>query len=195
MLRQPASATASPEGSVDSFQLDERKSEYASGDPPTQENTEHQFLLPSVALDQPCTIASKPRNVASAVRSLGFSGGPIRRRYNHGWQLGYQCSSSYHSSLTSLVRHCFSRLRARAKRDMTVPGGMPAMTAISLYDNPSSSRRINTSRNSRGSSSIACLISWPLSLCNNSSSGSKASASVSCMFSSHHVVRSCGRFA
>src|SRR5215831_5330568 len=41
---------------------------------------------------------------------------------------------------------CCSRWRARAKRDMTVPSGTSAIAAMSLYDNPSSSRKIMASR-------------------------------------------------
>src|SRR4030095_2593278 len=52
-----------------------------------------------------------------------------------------------------------SRLRARARRDITVPGGRSVRAAISLYDRPSTSRRITTSRNSTGNSSKACLSS------------------------------------
>ena len=48
-----------------------------------------------------------------------------------------------------------NRSRARARRDMTVPSGTPVTSPISLYDIPSSSRRMMTSRNSRGSSSMA----------------------------------------
>src|SRR5438034_10971437 len=49
------------------------------------------------------------------------------------------------------ARRSSSRLRARARRDMTVPIGTPVMDEISLYDNPSSSRRMIASRNSDGS--------------------------------------------
>src|SRR5437899_1834135 len=50
-----------------------------------------------------------------------------------------------------------SRLRARARRDITVPSGRSARSAISLYDRPSNSRRITTSRYSTGNSSRACM--------------------------------------
>src|SRR4029077_19591549 len=56
-------------------------------------------------------------------------------------------------------RYCSRSLRARARRDITVPSGMPAMAAISLYDRPSSSRRTTASRNSSGSRSSAALTS------------------------------------
>src|SRR5947209_386027 len=56
----------------------------------------------------------------------------------------------------SAVRQCCSRLRARARRDMTVPSGTSVMAAISLYDSPSSSRSTTTSRNSTGKASRAC---------------------------------------
>ena len=39
---------------------------------------------------------------------------------------------------------------------MTVPSGIPAISAISLYDKPSNSRNTIASRNSGGSCSIAC---------------------------------------
>src|SRR5207237_9086108 len=94
MLRQLASATASPEGSVDFFQLDEWKTECVSGDAPERDNTESPFLLPSEGFDQHCTFVSRPYNVAGAVRSPGFSGPHIRRLDNHGWQLGYLCRSN-----------------------------------------------------------------------------------------------------
>src|SRR6185503_13617165 len=48
-----------------------------------------------------------------------------------------------------------NRSRARASRDMTVPSGTPVTSPISLYDIPSSSRRMMTSRNSRGRLSMA----------------------------------------
>src|SRR5438552_915480 len=47
------------------------------------------------------------------------------------------------------------RSRARARRDITVPTGMPASSAISLYDRPSNSRSTITSRNSSGNLSNA----------------------------------------
>src|SRR5467141_2205737 len=48
-----------------------------------------------------------------------------------------------------------SCLRARDSRDITVPMGMCAMSAISLYESPSISRSTKTSRNSTGSASTA----------------------------------------
>src|SRR2546421_6926121 len=39
----------------------------------------------------------------------------------------------------SAARPCCSRLRARARRDMTVPSGTSVMAASALYDNPSRS--------------------------------------------------------
>src|SRR5437588_5098000 len=45
--------------------------------------------------------------------------------------------------------------RARANRDITVPTGIDAITEISLYDRSSISRKMITSRNSGGSSSMA----------------------------------------
>src|ERR1700760_1931057 len=41
--------------------------------------------------------------------------------------------------------------RARASRDITVPTGTPVISAICLYDNSSSSRSTNVSRNGSGS--------------------------------------------
>src|SRR5437660_12013372 len=101
MPRQLTSAMASPEGSVDSFQLDEWKTECVSGDAPERDNTESPFLLPSEGFDQPCTFVSRPHNVAGAVRSQGFSRHPVRRLDNHVWQPGYLCRSRSHSLFTS----------------------------------------------------------------------------------------------
>src|SRR6266478_2165773 len=47
--------------------------------------------------------------------------------------------------------------RARESRDITVPMGTRAMSAISLYESPSISRSTKTSRNSTGSASTASL--------------------------------------
>src|SRR5689334_17221868 len=47
--------------------------------------------------------------------------------------------------------------RARAKRDITVPTGIDAIVEISLYDRSSISRKMITSRNSGGNSSMAFL--------------------------------------
>jgi hypothetical protein len=46
--------------------------------------------------------------------------------------------------------------RARARRDITVPIGMSATRAISLYESSSSSRRTITSRYGSASAAIAC---------------------------------------
>src|SRR5207249_4566425 len=53
------------------------------------------------------------------------------------------------------ARHCCSRLRARARRDMTVPSGTSVMAAISVYDTPSSARSTTISRNATGKASSA----------------------------------------
>src|SRR5882672_7043809 len=50
-----------------------------------------------------------------------------------------------------------SCLRARESRDITVPIGMRATSAISLYESPSISRSTKTSRNSTGSASTTWL--------------------------------------
>src|SRR5258708_10823297 len=52
------------------------------------------------------------------------------------------------------VTHCSRRLRARASRDITVPIGTEAVSAMSLYDSSSSSRIMITSRYSNGSDSM-----------------------------------------
>src|SRR5438034_3059161 len=52
------------------------------------------------------------------------------------------------------VTHSSRRLRARASRDITVPIGTEAVSAISLYDSSSSSRMMMTSRYSSGSDSM-----------------------------------------
>src|SRR5260221_13715437 len=52
------------------------------------------------------------------------------------------------------VTHSSKRLRARESRDITVPIGTEAASAISLYDSSSSSRMMMTSRYSRGSDSM-----------------------------------------
>src|SRR5260370_41416417 len=50
--------------------------------------------------------------------------------------------------------HCSRRLRARASRDITVPIGTEAMSAMSLYDSSSRSRMMMTSRYSSGIASM-----------------------------------------
>src|SRR5260370_37672968 len=52
------------------------------------------------------------------------------------------------------LTHSSRRLRARARRDITVPIGIAAISAISRYDNSSSSRMMMISRYSGGSDSM-----------------------------------------
>src|SRR6266496_3011484 len=74
-------------------------------------------------------------------------------------------SSSYFFLPMRAANRSLSFPRARASRDMTVPGGICAMSAISLYERPSWWRSARISRNSAGNSSIASLISSASSLC------------------------------
>src|SRR4029077_27415 len=72
---------------------------------------------------------------------------------------------SAHSSLqyplqSSALRDCRTYVRARAKRDITVPMETDVTSAISLYDISSSSRSTSASRNTVGScSSKRCNVS------------------------------------
>src|SRR5450756_1000196 len=62
--------------------------------------------------------------------------------------------SAIHTVPFRLNESCNCR-RARARRDMTVPTGTAATSAISLYERPSSSRSTSASRNSSGKVSSA----------------------------------------
>ena len=55
-----------------------------------------------------------------------------------------------HDSCWARCRCCSSNFLARARRDITVPSGIFAIAAISLYDMSSSSLNTITSRNSSG---------------------------------------------
>src|SRR5713226_6389956 len=85
-------------------------------------------------------------------------------------------------ALTPLVigpesRSC-SLARARANRDITVPTGIDAIMAISLYDRSSISRKMITSRNSGGNSSMAFLTISLWAAASNIDSGFSAVCSI-----------------
>src|SRR5258707_13928463 len=69
-------------------------------------------------------------------------------------QFAGRCAFHFEYLFVREVTHSSKRLRARASRDITVPIGTEAMSAISLYDSSSSSRMMMTSRYSNGSDSM-----------------------------------------
>src|SRR5579864_217792 len=89
---------------------------------------------------------------------------------------------------------CCSLERARANRDMTVPTGIEAISAISLYDMPSISRKMTTSRNSGGNASMAFLTSSLCAAASNIDSGFPGAGSIWWISSSNSVVKSLKRF-